>query len=112
MFCAHETWFDIFAGRVAEFDTPLRLLEDKSSMFFKLVTEYSSRSSGIPDFWNGSHAWEPASQGGKSRRRPKTEPAEDAPLIAAASRKLIHKREGERCVLCYQSRTPEEEISY
>lgn len=37
-------------GRVAEFDTPLRLLEDKSSMFFKLVTEYSSRSSGIPDF--------------------------------------------------------------
>ncbi|KAK7245309.1 hypothetical protein RIF29_40148 [Crotalaria pallida] len=37
-------------GRVAEFDTPLRLLEDKSSMFLKLVTEYSSRSSGIPEF--------------------------------------------------------------
>ncbi|XP_062019394.1 ABC transporter C family member 5 [Rosa rugosa] len=37
-------------GRVAEFDTPQRLLEDKSSMFLKLVTEYSSRSSGIPDF--------------------------------------------------------------
>ncbi|TKY62303.1 ABC transporter C family member 5 [Spatholobus suberectus] len=37
-------------GRVAEFDTPSRLLEDKSSMFLKLVTEYSSRSSGIPDF--------------------------------------------------------------
>ncbi|KAI4350307.1 hypothetical protein L6164_004775 [Bauhinia variegata] len=37
-------------GRVAEFDTPLRLLEDKSSMFLKLVTEYSSRSSGMPDF--------------------------------------------------------------
>lgn len=37
-------------GRVAEFDTPMRLLEDKSSMFFKLVAEYSSRSSGIPDF--------------------------------------------------------------
>lgn len=37
-------------GRVAEFDTPARLLEDKSSMFLKLVTEYSSRSSGIPDF--------------------------------------------------------------
>ncbi|KAL8101971.1 ABC transporter C family member 5-like [Apium graveolens] len=37
-------------GRVAEFDTPARLLEDKSSMFFKLVTEYSTRSSGIPDF--------------------------------------------------------------
>ncbi|XP_031250193.1 ABC transporter C family member 5 [Pistacia vera] len=37
-------------GRVAEFDTPVRLLEDKSSMFLKLVTEYSSRSSGIPDF--------------------------------------------------------------
>ncbi|XP_034690569.1 ABC transporter C family member 5-like, partial [Vitis riparia] len=37
-------------GRVAEFDTPARLLEDKSSMFLKLVTKYSSRSSGIPDF--------------------------------------------------------------
>ncbi|XP_058737877.1 ABC transporter C family member 5-like [Vicia villosa] len=37
-------------GRVAEFDTPLRLLEDKSSMFLKLVSEYSSRSSGIPEF--------------------------------------------------------------
>lgn len=37
-------------GRVAEFDTPARLLEDRSSMFLKLVTEYSSRSSGIPEF--------------------------------------------------------------
>ncbi|KAM7521760.1 hypothetical protein LguiA_011662 [Lonicera macranthoides] len=37
-------------GRVAEFDTPLRLLEDKFSMFLKLVSEYSSRSSGMPDF--------------------------------------------------------------
>ncbi|KAJ7972577.1 ABC transporter C family member 5 [Quillaja saponaria] len=37
-------------GRVAEFDSPARLLEDKSSMFLKLVTEYSSRSSGMPDF--------------------------------------------------------------
>lgn len=37
-------------GRVAEFDSPTRLLEDKSSMFLKLVSEYSSRSSGIPDF--------------------------------------------------------------
>ncbi|KAK7336919.1 hypothetical protein VNO77_17472 [Canavalia gladiata] len=37
-------------GRVAEFDTPSRLKEEKSSMFLKLVTEYSSRSSGIPDF--------------------------------------------------------------
>ncbi|KVI03845.1 AAA+ ATPase domain-containing protein [Cynara cardunculus var. scolymus] len=36
--------------QVAEFDSPIRLLEDKSSMFYKLVTEYSSRSSGIPDF--------------------------------------------------------------
>ncbi|KAL9304954.1 ABC transporter C family member 5 [Arabidopsis thaliana] len=36
-------------GRVAEFDTPARLLEDKSSMFLKLVTEYSSRSTGIPE---------------------------------------------------------------
>lgn len=37
-------------GRVAEFDTPARLLEDRSSMFLKLVTEYSSRSNGIPEF--------------------------------------------------------------
>nr|XP_043612218.1 ABC transporter C family member 5 [Erigeron canadensis] len=37
-------------GKVAEFDSPTRLLEDKSSMFYKLVTEYSSRSSSIPDF--------------------------------------------------------------
>nr|QVT92376.1 ABC transporter [Salvia miltiorrhiza] len=37
-------------GRVAEFDTPARLLEDRSSMFLKLVSEYSSRSSSIPDF--------------------------------------------------------------
>lgn len=37
-------------GRVAEFDTPARLLENKSSMFLKLVSEYTSRSSGMPDF--------------------------------------------------------------
>ncbi|KAL3645049.1 Multidrug resistance-associated protein 5 [Castilleja foliolosa] len=37
-------------GRVAEFDSPARLLEDKSSMFLKLVSEYSSRSNSIPDF--------------------------------------------------------------
>ncbi|XP_042053681.1 ABC transporter C family member 5-like [Salvia splendens] len=37
-------------GRVAEFDTPARLLEDRSSMFMKLVSEYSTRSSSIPDF--------------------------------------------------------------
>ncbi|XP_010936071.1 ABC transporter C family member 5 isoform X2 [Elaeis guineensis] len=36
-------------GRVAEFDSPLRLLEDKSSMFLKLVTEYSTRSSSMTD---------------------------------------------------------------
>ncbi|XP_042514256.1 ABC transporter C family member 5-like [Macadamia integrifolia] len=37
-------------GKVAEFDTPMRLLEDKSSMFLKLVSEYSTRSSGTSDF--------------------------------------------------------------
>ncbi|XP_071937955.1 ABC transporter C family member 5 isoform X2 [Coffea arabica] len=37
-------------GQVAEFDTPARLLEDKSSMFLRLVSEYSSRSSGISEF--------------------------------------------------------------
>ncbi|KAL6564040.1 Multidrug resistance-associated protein 5 [Orobanche hederae] len=31
-------------GRVMEFDSPARLIEDKSSMFLKLVSEYSSRS--------------------------------------------------------------------
>lgn len=40
-----------FPGRVAEFDSPLRLLEDKSSMFTKLVSEYSTRASGITDIW-------------------------------------------------------------
>ncbi|KAL6563797.1 Multidrug resistance-associated protein 5 [Orobanche gracilis] len=36
-------------GQVAEYDTPTRLLEDKSSMFLKLVSEYSARSNSIPD---------------------------------------------------------------
>ncbi|CAN6485835.1 unnamed protein product [Victoria cruziana] len=36
-------------GKIAEFDSPLRLLEDKLSMFFKLVSEYSSRSSSVSD---------------------------------------------------------------
>ncbi|KAI8001739.1 ABC transporter C family member 5 [Camellia lanceoleosa] len=33
-----------FPGQVTEFDSPARLLDDKSSMFLKLVSEYSSRS--------------------------------------------------------------------
>ncbi|KAJ6851988.1 ABC transporter C family member 5-like [Iris pallida] len=37
-------------GKVAEFDTPQRLIEDKSSMFLKLVSEYSTRSSSMSDF--------------------------------------------------------------
>ncbi|KAL5070525.1 hypothetical protein RYX36_021412 [Vicia faba] len=37
-------------GRVAEFDTLLRLLEDKSSMLLKLVSEYSAWSSSISEF--------------------------------------------------------------
>ncbi|XP_042375801.1 ABC transporter C family MRP4-like [Zingiber officinale] len=36
-------------GRVAEFDSPQRLLEDKSSMFLRLVSEYSTRSSSMSD---------------------------------------------------------------
>ncbi|KAG0453156.1 hypothetical protein HPP92_025512 [Vanilla planifolia] len=36
-------------GKIAEFDSPQRLLEDKSSMFMKLVSEYSTRSSTITD---------------------------------------------------------------
>ncbi|MCO5600615.1 hypothetical protein L7F22_054730 [Adiantum nelumboides] len=34
-------------GRVLEFDTPINLLEDKSSAFLKLVSEYMLRSSNI-----------------------------------------------------------------
>lgn len=36
-------------GRVAEFDSPARLMENKSSMFAMLVGEYTSRSSSMPD---------------------------------------------------------------
>ncbi|GAQ81666.1 ABC transporter C family [Klebsormidium nitens] len=35
------------AGLVREFDSPTRLLEDKTSLFSKLVQEYSSRSSSV-----------------------------------------------------------------
>ncbi|KAJ0967386.1 hypothetical protein J5N97_024303 [Dioscorea zingiberensis] len=42
-------------GRVAEFDSPQRLLEDKSSMFLKLVSEYSTRSSSMSDTGNWKH---------------------------------------------------------
>ena len=37
-------------GRVAEFDTPLLLLEDKSSMPLKFISKYLSQSSSIPEF--------------------------------------------------------------
>jgi hypothetical protein len=33
-----------FAGMVAEYDVPARLLENKNSLFAKLVTEYTMRS--------------------------------------------------------------------
>ncbi|XP_073002286.1 ABC transporter C family MRP4-like [Typha latifolia] len=36
-------------GRVAEFDTPQRLLVDRSSMFVRLVSEYAARSSSMTD---------------------------------------------------------------
>ncbi|KAL8143005.1 hypothetical protein V2J09_016037 [Rumex salicifolius] len=36
-------------GRVAEFDTPAKLLDNKTSMFSMLVGEYTSRSSGFSD---------------------------------------------------------------
>jgi ATP-binding cassette subfamily C (CFTR/MRP) protein 2 len=32
------------AGRIAEYDTPATLLENKNSLFAKLVAEYSIRS--------------------------------------------------------------------
>ncbi|KAG6499452.1 hypothetical protein ZIOFF_039240 [Zingiber officinale] len=37
-------------GRVAEFNNPRRLLEEKSSMFHRLVSEYSTRSSSFHDY--------------------------------------------------------------
>jgi hypothetical protein len=33
-----------FGGMVAEYDVPARLLENKNSLFAKLVTEYAMRS--------------------------------------------------------------------
>eukprot|EP00250_Pteridium_aquilinum_P021744 c25207_g1_i4 orf=137-388(-) len=36
-------------GKVLEFDTPISLLEDKSSAFLKLVSEYMLRSSNTSD---------------------------------------------------------------
>jgi ABC-type multidrug transport system fused ATPase/permease subunit len=40
-------FFLFISGKITEFDTPQRLLEDKSSMFMQLVSEYSTRSSCI-----------------------------------------------------------------
>ena len=37
-------WLDIGAGLIEEYDTPTRLLENKSSSFAQLVTEYTRRS--------------------------------------------------------------------
>jgi len=37
-------WVDIGAGLIEEYDTPTRLLENKSSSFAQLVTEYTMRS--------------------------------------------------------------------
>jgi len=36
-------------GKVAEFDTPVSLLENKSSLFLKLVSEYSLRSTSVSE---------------------------------------------------------------
>lgn len=35
---------DNFSGRIAEYDTPAKLLERESSFFSKLIKEYSMRS--------------------------------------------------------------------
>lgn len=37
-------FFGYAAGLIAEYDTPARLLENESSLFAKLVAEYSMRS--------------------------------------------------------------------
>lgn len=42
----------ISEGRVAEYDAPISLLEDKTSVFLKLVSEYSLRSSSVSDLTN------------------------------------------------------------
>ncbi|KAJ7527162.1 hypothetical protein O6H91_16G039700 [Diphasiastrum complanatum] len=42
-------------GKVAEYDAPLKLLEEKSSLFLKLVSEYSMRSSSVSDLASNGH---------------------------------------------------------
>ena len=37
-------WLDIGAGLIEEYDSPTRLLENKSSSFAQLVAEYIMRS--------------------------------------------------------------------
>jgi len=37
-------WIDIVAGFIEEYDTPTKLLENKSSSFAQLVAEYTMRS--------------------------------------------------------------------
>ncbi|XP_074382858.1 ABC transporter C family member 5-like [Apium graveolens] len=44
-------------GQVAEFDVPARLLDDKFFMFLKLVSEYSTRYSRIPDYFSALRIW-------------------------------------------------------
>lgn len=84
-------------------------------MFLKLVTEYSSRASGIPDFWLAAMPENlpppPKSREGR-RRLLKTEPAEAAPLIPAASGKLTDNGRDDKGAVVLLSQNPSEEISY
>ena len=51
---------NVDAGLIEEYDTPTRLLENKSSSFAKLVAEYTVRShsnlENAGDIWTSKHA--------------------------------------------------------
>jgi len=58
-----------WAGRIIEYDTPSKLLENESSEFSRLIKEYSRRShgfSGTANNWMATREW---IQDGESRYR-------------------------------------------
>ncbi|OVA02295.1 ABC transporter [Macleaya cordata] len=77
-------------GRVAEFDTPARLLENKSSMFLKLVSEYSTRTpSGLQKM--GSPAAAPAYFSGVRQYETSMERKELGKLVKWVAKSVAEK---------------------